>query len=129
MLALVSPVLSIVSQRTEKLLNEKKYGFSLRQILRDVKRALKLISRNLIVEALTILGIIALFWLINFFLEEYETILNAVENVLIIIIAFYYYGFSFMDYNLERWKINEKESVKFVKEQYSQSHYSLLYFF
>ena len=75
MLALVSPVLSIVSQRTEKLLNDKKYGFSFRQILRDVKRALKLISRNLIVEALTILGIIALFWLINFFLDGYETIL------------------------------------------------------
>tara|TARA_B100000963_G_scaffold358110_1_gene381929 strand:- start:469 stop:1317 length:849 start_codon:yes stop_codon:yes gene_type:complete len=116
MLAMVSPVLSIVSQRTEKLLNDKKYGFSFRQILRDVKRALKLISRNLIVEAITILGIIVLFWLVNFFLEDYETILNTVENLLIIIIAFYYYGFSFMDYNLERWKIDEKESVKFVRK-------------
>ena len=116
MLALVSPVLSIVSQRTEKLLNDKKYGFSFRQILRDVKRALKLISRNLIVEALTILGIIALFWLINFLVDGYETILNAVENTFIIVIAFYYYGFSFMDYNLERWKIDEKESVKFVRK-------------
>ena len=109
MLALVSPILSIVSQRTEKLINDKKYGFSIRQILSDVKRALKLISRNLIVEALTILGIIALFWFINFFVEGYETILSAVENVFIIVIAFYYYGFSFMDYNLERWKINEKK--------------------
>ena len=115
MLALVSPVLSIVSQRTEKLLNDKKYGFSFRQILRDVKRALKLISRNLIVEALTILGIIALFWLTNFLVDGYETILNAIENTFIIVIAFYYYGFSFMDYNLERWKIDEKESVKFVR--------------
>ena len=69
--------MSIVSQRTEKLINDKKYGFSIRQILSDVKRALKLISRNLIVEALTILGIIALFWFINFFVEGYETILSA----------------------------------------------------
>ena len=116
MLALVSPVLSIVSQRTEKLINDKKYGFSIRQILSDVKRALKLISRNLIVEALTILCIIAFFWFINFFVEGYEGILSAIENVFIIVIAFYYYGFSFMDYNLERWKINEKESVKFVRK-------------
>ena len=86
------------------------------KFLRDVKRALKLISRNLIVEALTILGIIALFWLINFFADGYETILNPIENAFIIVIAFYYYGFSFMDYNLERWKIDEKESVKFVRK-------------
>ena len=116
MLAIISPILSMISQRTEKLINNKKYGFSLKQIVHDVKRALKLILRNIILEALTILGIILLFYILNIFFENYSDQLSIIENIMIIVIAFYYYGFAFMDYSLERWKIDEKKSVQFVRK-------------
>ena len=116
MLAIISPILSMISQRTEKLINNKKYGFSFKQIVHDVKRALKLILRNIILEALTILGIILLFYILNIFFENYSDQLSIIENIMIIVIAFYYYGFAFMDYSLERWKIDEKKSVQFVRK-------------
>ena len=116
MLAIISPILSMISQRTEKLINNKKYGFSFKQIVHDVKRALKLILRNIILEALTILGIILLFYILNIFFDNYSDQLSIIENIMIIVIAFYYYGFAFMDYSLERWKIDEKKSVQFVRK-------------
>ena len=100
----------------KEIINNKKYGFSLKQIVHDVKRALKLILRNIILEALTILGIILLFYILNIFFENYSDQLSIIENIMIIVIAFYYYGFAFMDYSLERWKIDEKNSVQFIRK-------------
>ena len=116
MLAVISPILSIISQHTEKLINNKKYGFSFKQIVHDVKRAIKLILRNVILEALTILGIIFIFYILSIIIVDYTNELRIIENIMIILIAFYYYGFSFMDYSLERWKIDEKNSIQFVRK-------------
>ena len=129
MLAIISPILSMISQRTEKLINNKKYGFSFKQIVHDVKRALKLILRNIILEALTILGIILLFYILNIFFENYSDQLSTIENIIIIVIAFYYYGFAFMDYSLERWKIDEKKkcSICSKTQRVSTSNRSCIY--
>ena len=118
MLGIISPILSVISQRTEKMINSKKYDFSLKQLIKDVKRAIQIIFRNLIYETGIIISIIILFKIIGYVLNELPIVLQWIEKGLIILIAFYYYGFSFMDYNLERWKINVAESAKYVRKHW-----------
>ena len=58
---LISPLLSIVSERTERILTGNKYTYSLSQLIKDVKRALNLIIRNIVWEmSLVVLVLITL---------------------------------------------------------------------
>ena len=116
MLGAISPVLSVIAQKTERIINNKKYDFSLKQLIKDVKRAIQIIFRNLIYETGIVISIVILFKLIENILGELPIALRWLENGLIVLIAFYYYGFSFMDYNLERWKINVTKSAKYVRK-------------
>ena len=112
---LISPLLSIVSARTERILTNKKYNYSFSQLIKDIKRALNLIIRNLFLEmGLGLCVIIGLIILKSFFSID-DSIISIIQNLIISIIAFYYYGFGFIDYIMERLQMSHKESVKFVR--------------
>lgn len=105
----LSPLLSHLSQRCEKIMTGNSYPIDYKQILRDVKRGIRLAIRNLIWEYFfffIILIIASIGW--N---EPKESPLF----YLTFIIGFYYYGFSFIDYDNERRKLDERKSISFVR--------------
>ena len=105
----LSPLLAILSEKTEEILTGNQYKFNLRQLLKDVKRGIGIAIRMLIAE----FGLIFLVWSpicwilgINDFI--YETIA--------LLIGFYFYGFAYVDYINERLRLNIRESWKFMRK-------------
>jgi len=104
-----SPVLSYLSEITETVV----YGqpgpeFSLSQILKDIVRGLILTLRNL---ALT-LTFMFFAWLLVFIPVAGVLI----STTLIFLIQFFYDGFGFVDYTLERKKYSVRESIGFARD-------------
>ena len=106
-LALLAPLLAALSVRTEFLLTGNKYKTSFKLYLEDVKRALIISFRNMGMQILFMVG----FLLITFIYQ----LPGIVYDVFYFVVAFYFYGFSFMDYASERRRLTVKESVKFTR--------------
>lgn len=107
---LLSPLLAHLSEKTERILTGNKYPFSFQQFFHDVRRGIRIAVRNLMWQYfffLIIFLVSAIGW------KEPE---KAPVFYLIYAIAFYYYGFSFIDYVNERQKLNMDESVQFVRQ-------------
>ena len=107
---ILSPLLAHLSQKTERILTGNKYPFDLNQFLRDIKRGIRIVLRNFFWQYL--------FFVIIFFVSMigWQDPKSSPVFYLIFVIAFYYYGFSFMDYVNERRKLNINESIIFVRQ-------------
>ena len=106
---ILSPLLAHLSQKTERILTGNKYPFHFNQFLKDIKRGIRIVLRNF-------------FWQYLFFVIIFLVAMIGWKDpksspvfYLIFIIAFYYYGFSFIDYINERRKLNIDESIIFVR--------------
>jgi len=114
----LSPLLSHVSQRCRKLIVEtddtkgsKRHLLIIdyRQIYTDARRGIRLAFRNILWEYfffVLILLVASIFWA-----EPTRSPLFYIT----FIIGFYYYGFSFMDYDCERRRMDEKQSIVYVR--------------
>ncbi len=114
---LISPVLAIISQRTEKILTGNTYKFDFKQLKKDIIRAINLAFRNIIYEFSLILLITVLFWFISLFISAEKDMISFIKKGIIMIIAFYYYGFAFLDYTLERMRLSVEESIIYVRKK------------
>lgn len=106
---LLSPLLAILSEKTEEILTGKIYKFNLRQLIKDVKRGVGIAIRMLIAEfaiILLVLKPISYLFDINDFI--YETA--------VVLVGFYFYGFAYIDYINERLRLSVSESWKFMKK-------------
>jgi CysZ protein len=109
-LAILSPLLAIISEKTEKIVLGKKYPFSIQQLLHDILRGILIIFRNLFYELfLNILLLIATL------IPVLGQIIGILSPFILFGISSYFYGFSFIDYNSERHKLSVKESVSYVR--------------
>lgn len=113
---LISPLLSIVSERTERILTGNKYTYSLSQLIKDVKRALNLIIRNIVWEMSLVVLVLITLKIINIYYPMNDLVNSTFRIVAVECIAFYYYGFGFIDYIMERLKMNHKQSIYFVRK-------------
>ena len=113
---LISPLLSIVSERTERILTGNKYTYSLSQLIKDVKRALNLIIRNIFWEISLVVLVLITLKIINIYYPMNDLLNSTFRIVAVECIAFYYYGFGFIDYIMERLKMNHKQSIYFVRK-------------
>ncbi|MBG14906.1 MAG: hypothetical protein CL853_00980 [Crocinitomicaceae bacterium] len=113
---LISPLLSIVSERTERILTGNKYTYSLSQLIKDVKRALNLIIRNIVWEMSLVVLVLITLKIINIYYPMNDLLNSTFRIVAVECIAFYYYGFGFIDYIMERLKMNHKQSIYFVRK-------------
>lgn len=107
---LLSPLFSHLSQKVEFSLTGNTYEFSMTQLIHDVKRGFRIAIRNIM-------------WEYTFFLLVYLVVSlgwsEANESplfLLIFVIGFYYYGFSFLDYVNERLRLNVDQSVQFARK-------------
>lgn len=114
-IVLMSPVMALVSEKTEKVLTGNDYSFDYTQFLKDVWRGVVLAGRNFVIEMSIILGL----WIANLAISFIVPPLTVITSPLAIVIGFvvssYYYGFTTMDYTNERKRMKLKESVTFIK--------------
>ncbi len=105
-LILLSPVLALVSEKTEEILTGKTYPFVFLQFLKDVFRGILLAIRN---------GIIEVFLTLVLFILSFIPVVNLFTPFLLFLVASFFYGFSMIDYYIERKRLNISESTHFVR--------------
>lgn len=107
---ILSPLLSHLSMKTEKILTGNTYPFNFRQLVHDVKRAMRIVVRNMMWEYF--------FFLIIFVVSllGWEDPKSSPIFYLTFLIGFFYYGFAFLDYINERRRLDIDESIMFVRE-------------
>ena len=107
---LLSPLISNLSMKTERILTGRKYPFSMRQLIHDIKRAMRIVVRNLMWEYFFFLLILIVSFL------GWEDPKSSPIFYLTFVIGFFYYGFAFLDYINERRRLNMDESITFVRD-------------
>lgn len=107
--AILSPMLTYLSAKTEKLLTGTAYPFTYEQFVKDVKRGIRIVTRNFM-------------WYYFFFVLILIIAVIGWENpkespffYLTYLLGFYYYGFSFLDYVNERLKLSVHQSILFMR--------------
>lgn len=120
-LALMSPMMAILSERTNHILTNTSTPFSLNQLIQDSIRGAIISLRNLILE----LGLTLMIWgfilILMLFLPYLIFILAPLASVLVFFIGSYYYGFAVLDYVNERNQLNVKDSIRDIRSQRSLS--------
>ena len=108
MLASLSPVLALLSERCDEIVSGKRFPFKLGQFLKDIGRGILVALRNLFAE----LGMLSLLWVFTFVIP----ILAPVTIVLAFVISAFYYGFSMIDYIHERDRMGLRKSFQFMRD-------------
>ena len=127
---ILSPLLSSLSMKTEKILTGNTYPFDFPQLISDIKRAMRIVVRNIMWEYLIFIVILIVASIV-------ASIGGDVKNNPIFYLTFlvgcYYYGFGFLDYINERRRLDMDQSITFVRDHRGLSVaigsiYSLLIF-
>lgn len=100
-----SPVFAYLSEKTEAIIEGNDIPFNFKQLLKDIIRGIKLSARNSLWQTVYTLSILFL---------SLIPILGWLTPVLAILIECYYYGFSMLDYSMERHKKTPAESIYYV---------------
>jgi len=104
--AIMSPVFSWISERTEKALGGDDCPFSFIQLIKDVVRGLAIVIRNVFLEIL--IGI-------ALFILSFIPFVGLITPIIMFLVTSYFYGFSFLDYAIERKRMNVSDSVKYMR--------------
>jgi CysZ protein len=100
-----SPVFAYLSEKTAAIIEGRDFPFSLRQLLNDIARGVKVALRNSFWQTFYTLGLL----LLSLF-----PLIGWTTPILSILIECYYYGFSMIDYSCERRKMSAASSIKYV---------------
>jgi CysZ protein len=115
-LIMMSPVMALISERTEEITTGRRYPFSFSRLLSDVLRGVLVALRNLIIE-LIIIGLVTL---VNFGIGIAAPLLVVIVSPLSTLFLFgvgaYFYGFSTMDYTNERQGIPIGKGTRFIRQ-------------
>lgn len=106
-LIVMSPVYSWLSEKTEAHLTGKTYPFNLRQLLWEIIRGIAIAFRNMLFQ----LGITLLLFFLSF-----VPVIGLLSPFALFLVSAYFYGFSFVDYSIERKRFNVKESVRYINK-------------
>ncbi len=100
-----SPLFAYLSEKTEAIMEGSDYPFSISQLLKDILRGIQLAGRNSLWQTIYSISII-IFSLIP--------VIGWLTPVMAILIDCYYYGFSMLDYSMERKRKSIAESIYFI---------------
>ncbi len=106
-LIIMSPILALLSEKADNLITRTKYPFSLKQLIKDIFRGISIVLRNMLIE---LLYVIALFFV------GFIPIIGFFTPLALFVISMYFYGFSMIDYNSERYRYSIHQSVHFVRK-------------
>ncbi|MDG1147681.1 MAG: EI24 domain-containing protein [Crocinitomicaceae bacterium] len=107
---ILSPLISHLSVKTERILTGNKYPLNIHQLIHDIKRAMRIVIRNFMWEYF--------FFLIIFVVSilGWDDPKSAPIFYLTFVIGFFYYGFAFLDYINERRRLNIAQSIIFIRK-------------
>lgn len=108
---LLSPLLSDISMRTEKILTGNTYPFNFRQLVSDIKRAVRIVVRNMMWEYTIFIAILIISYVFSG--EKFAT---SPLFYLTVLVGCFYYGFGFLDYINERRRLDMDQSIQFVRD-------------
>lgn len=100
-----SPVFAYLSEKTESIIQGKDFPFTFKQLLKDIVRGIGIAVRNMLWQAVYLFFIILL---------SFIPVVGWTAPIFALIIECYYYGFSMMDYTMERRKKSISESFYFI---------------
>ena len=107
-LILLSPILSLLSEKVEEIETGKEYDFKIEYFLEDVWRGVKISIKNFVLETTVVL----LCFIVTFFIP----ILIPLTSTVTFYFSSYFVGVAFMDYNLERRRFSIEDSNRFMKK-------------
>ncbi len=105
---IMSPIYAWLSERVEEHLTGKVYPFNLSQFLGDIFRGIVISIRNSLFQIL--LSVVCL-------LLSFIPLLGLAVPIFLFIIAAYFYGFTFVDYAVERKRLKVKNRVRYIRSQ------------
>jgi CysZ protein len=100
-----SPVFAYLSEKTENILEGKDFPFDLKQLLKDIGRGIRLALRNTLWQTVYAFSLLLL---------TLVPLAGWVTPVIALFIECYYYGFSMLDYSLERHKLTYTQSINYI---------------
>ncbi len=104
-LILGSPVFAYLSEKTEAIIEGKDYPFSVSQLLKDIVRGIRLSLRNMLWQTVYTISILFL---------SLIPVVGWITPIFALLIECYYYGFSMLDYSMERHKKSPAESIFYI---------------
>lgn len=104
-LAIGAPVFAYLSEKTEAIMEGKDFPFSFSQLIKDIIRGIQLVGRNTLWQTVYTISIV---------ICSLIPVVGWLTPVMAIIIDCYYYGFSMLDYSMERKNKSASESIFFI---------------
>lgn len=106
-ITLLSPFNTLLSEKLDCQLTGQAFTFSLKRMVHDLMRMLLIVTIALILELL----ILFVWWLIAKILGFNGTFFYSIISMLV---GAFFYGFSFYDHSLERYKVSVSESLNYA---------------
>ena len=106
-LIVMSPVMALLSEKAEEIITGKKYKFNFSQFLHDIVRGISIAIRNMFIELSIILICFVLIWI---------PIIGWLSPIFLLLVSYYFYGFSMIDYTSERRKLNVAQSLAYIRK-------------
>jgi CysZ protein len=100
-----SPIFAYLSEKTESIIEEKEFPFSLAQLTKDIVRGIAIALRNTLWQTVYLIALIIL---------SFIPVVGWAVPVFALLIECYYYGFSMLDYSCERHNLTAGESIYFI---------------
>lgn len=104
-LILGSPIFAYLSEKTESTLEGKDFPFTVKQLMKDALRGVKLAARNTLWQTV---------YTISIMIISFVPIVGWATPILAMFVECYYYGFSMLDYSFERHKISPQQSIAII---------------
>ena len=104
-LIIASPVFAWLSEKTESIIENKDFPFSLKQLLIDIGRAIRIALRNMLWQSV---------YLVTIFILSFLPLVGWIAPLVALLVECYYFGFSMLDYSSERNKMGAQESIDFI---------------
>lgn len=106
----MSPILAYISEKVSEITSGEKIPFNIHQFVSDILRGVVLALRNLSLELIITGGL----WMISLIFP----VVLPITLVLVFMFQCYFYGFGFIDYNLERKKFKRGASVRWMRKHF-----------
>ena len=100
-----SSLFAYLSEKTESIIEGKDFPFSLKQLMKDILRGIRLALRNMLWQTVYTVSILVL---------SFVPLVGWVTPLLALLIECYYLGFSMLDYSCERNKLSTAQSILFI---------------
>lgn len=104
----LSPLFALLSESIEEKTNGNNYPFTFTQLIKDIVRGILMSIRNMCLEYVMII----LCFILSFIFPP----LVFITTPFLMVVSWYFIGFTMLDYNFERHKMTIKQSVKFTRK-------------